>query len=369
LKIALGIFKYFPFGGLQVDMRNIALEFARRGEDVTVFTGEWNSEESFPGVKVEVLKPGALTNHARALEFSRAFHSAAEKFDIKVAFNRFGGCDFYFAADDCYRAALDRRKGAFFLRHFGRYKVFSDLEEAIFSPQSDTVVFYICQKQLEEFSAVYHTPPERLIYLGPGVSSQFVLPDAKVRQQRRAALGIKENQNLALFVAANWKLKGGDRALESFAALPSEIKQQTRLHFVGGDGNGEAQKSAARLGIWEYCWFHGPQKDTSPFVQAADVLIHPARKEATGGVIAEALACGVPVIATGLCGYASLIRESAAGIVMEGDFSADGLLNAWQSYFKDRARFAELAANAAVTLRLKGRSSDAVDIILGSKES
>ena len=133
MKIALGIFKYFPFGGLQIDMRNIALEFARRGEDVTVFTGEWNSSESFPGVNVEILKLSSLSNHRKALEFSRAFHRAAENFDIKVAFNRFGGCDFYFAADDCYAAALNRRKGAFLLRHFGRYKVFSELEKSIFS--------------------------------------------------------------------------------------------------------------------------------------------------------------------------------------------------------------------------------------------
>ena len=364
MKIALGIFKYFPFGGLQVDMRNIALEFVRRGADVTVFTGEWNSQEHFPGVEVRILKLAGVTNHARALEFARKFHSAAAEFDVKVAFNRFGGCDFYFAADDCYTAALNRRKGAFLLRHFGRYKVFASLEKAIFSPESKTVVFYICQKQLDEFRAVYGTPPERLIYLGPGVSSQFTVPDDALRQQLRSKYGIAENQSLALFVAANWKLKGGDRVLTSFAALPPEMKKQMQLHFAGGDGNGEAQKLAEKLGISDCCHFHGPQKDTSPLVQAADVLIHPARKEATGGVIAEALACGVPVIATGLCGYASLIRESGAGLVLEEDFSFAQLSRAWQAWFQQRKYFAELARKAACTLPLKGRSADAVDIIL-----
>ena len=178
MKIALGIFKYFPFGGLQIDMRNIALEFARRGEEVTVFTGEWNSPESFPGVNVEILKLSSLSNHRKALEFSRAFHRKAENFDIKVAFNRFGGCDFYFAADDCYTAGLNRRKGAFLLRHFGRYKVFSELEKSIFSPHARTVVFYICQKQFDEFRSTYGTPVERLIYLGPGVGEQY---DQKVQ--------------------------------------------------------------------------------------------------------------------------------------------------------------------------------------------
>lgn len=369
MKIALGIFKYFPFGGLQIDMRNIALEFARRGEDVTVFTGEWNSPESFPGVKVEILKLSSLSNHRKALEFARAFHRAAQNFDIKVAFNRFGGCDFYFAADDCYAAALNRRKGAFLLRHFGRYKVFSELEKSIFSPHSRTVAFYICQKQFEEFRSVYGTPVERLIYLGPGVGEQYVPADDVLRQKHRAVLGVKENETLALFVAANWKLKGGDRVMETFASLPEEIKKQTQLHFVGNDADGEAQKTAQKLNILSFCRFHGPQKDTSSFVQAADVLVHPARKEATGGVIAEALACGVPVLVTGLCGYASLVRDSGAGIVLEGDFSSEKLLNAWQAWFNAREHFAGVAQKAAQTLPLKGRASAAVDIILNSRNS
>ena len=369
MKIALGIFKYFPFGGLQIDMRNIALEFARRGEDVTVFTGEWNSSESFPGVKVEILKLSSLSNHRKALEFARAFHRKAENFDIKVAFNRFGGCDFYFAADDCYAAALARRKGAFLLRHFGRYKVFSGLEKAVFSAHSRTVAFYICQKQFEEFRSVYGTPEERLIYLGPGVGEQYVPADDALRQKHRVALGVKENQMLALFVAANWKLKGGDRVMEAFASLPDEIKKQTQLHFVGNDADGEAQKTAQKLNILTFCRFHGPQKDTSSFVQAADVLVHPARKEAAGSVIAEALACGVPVLVTGLCGYASLVRDSGAGIVLEGDFSSEKLRNAWQEWFNARAHFAGLAQKAAQTLPLKGRASAAVDIILNSRKS
>ena len=367
MKIALGIFKYFPFGGLQIDMRNIALEFVRCGADVTVFTGEWNSPESFPGVNVEILKLSSLSNHRKALEFARAFHLAAADFDIKVAFNRFGGCDFYFAADDCYAAALNRRKGAFFLRHFGRYKVFSELEKAIFSPLSRTVAFYICQKQFDEFRSVYGTPAERLIYLGPGVGEQYIPADAALRQQLRSDLGVKDDQFLALFVAANWKLKGGDRVMECFAALPEKIKNQTRLHFVGGDSGGEAQKLAQKLNISPFCRFHGPQKDTAPFVQAADVLVHPARKEATGGVIAEALACGVPVLVTGLCGYASLVGDSGAGIILEEDFSSEKLVNAWLEWFNNKAHFAAAAQKAAQSLPLKGRAAAAVNIILNSR--
>ena len=41
MKIALGIFVYFPFGGLQRDMMKIAEELVSRGAEVTVFTGAY----------------------------------------------------------------------------------------------------------------------------------------------------------------------------------------------------------------------------------------------------------------------------------------------------------------------------------------
>ena len=98
-------------------------------------------------------------------------------------------------------------------------------------------------------------------------------------------------------------------------------------------------------------------------------MVHLARKEATGGVIAEALACGVPVLVTGLCGYASLVRDSGAGIVLEGDFSSEKLFTAWQEWFNAREHFAGVAQKAAQTLPLKGRAAVAVDIILNSRNS
>ena len=168
-------------------MYNIALEFARRGGDVTVYAGEWNAPEYPEGVKVELLKLSGMSNHARALDFARKFHIASAGADVRFAFNRFGGCDFYFAADDCVKAALKRRAGAFLLRHFGRYRTFLKLEEAIFSPDSRTVIFYISPKQLDEFQAEYGTPADRFVYLGPGVGRDYFLPDAELRQKHRQA--------------------------------------------------------------------------------------------------------------------------------------------------------------------------------------
>jgi len=58
---------------------------------------------------------------------------------------------------------------------------------------------------------------------------------------------------------------------------------------------------------------------------AADLLVHPARDEAGGVVLLEALAAGLPVVATDVCGYAHHIRAARAGIVLGTPFSQDEL--------------------------------------------
>jgi glycosyltransferase involved in cell wall biosynthesis len=56
---------------------------------------------------------------------------------------------------------------------------------------------------------------------------------------------------------------------------------------------------------------------------AADVLLHPARVENTGLTLLESLACGLPVLCTAACGYATYIAESSGGIVLNEPFNQD----------------------------------------------
>ncbi len=58
----------------------------------------------------------------------------------------------------------------------------------------------------------------------------------------------------------------------------------------------------------------------APLIAAADVLVHPSRKDVTGTVILEALANGLPIVTTEACGYAAHVIRAGAGIVISGKF-------------------------------------------------
>ncbi|MCD8542115.1 MAG: hypothetical protein LRY69_01325 [Gammaproteobacteria bacterium] len=54
MKLAFCIFKYFPYGGLQRDMRRIAEIAYSRGHDVDIYTMEWKSDYPI-GISVHII--------------------------------------------------------------------------------------------------------------------------------------------------------------------------------------------------------------------------------------------------------------------------------------------------------------------------
>ena len=60
-------------------------------------------------------------------------------------------------------------------------------------------------------------------------------------------------------------------------------------------------------------------------MRAGDLFVHPARAELAGGVIIEAIVSGLPVLVTGVCGYAWHVNAAKAGTVLDGEFSQEAL--------------------------------------------
>jgi glycosyltransferase involved in cell wall biosynthesis len=68
----------------------------------------------------------------------------------------------------------------------------------------------------------------------------------------------------------------------------------------------------------------GEVPDVAAVLRSATILVLPSRQEGFGIVVAEALACGVPVVSTPSGGPEDLIRSSRGGVVLES-FDADEL--------------------------------------------
>jgi len=101
--------------------------------------------------------------------------------------------------------------------------------------------------------------------------------------------------------------KGLDILLE---AIKLTGRNDFMLH-VGGDGKlkDDYVKLARDLGIEKYCRFYGgiPHDVILQFYSSLDLFVLPSRYETFGMVLVEAMACGIPVIATRCGGPAEIV--------------------------------------------------------------
>lgn len=112
--------------------------------------------------------------------------------------------------------------------------------------------------------------------------------------------------------------------IEAFAEAQAQLAEPAALVLVGGhpgEWEGEHPYDAvARTGarnVFLAGW-HG-HGELPAFLRAADLLVHASVREQFGAVLIEAMACGLPVIAVGRGGPATIVDDSGAGWLIEPD--------------------------------------------------
>jgi glycosyltransferase involved in cell wall biosynthesis len=145
---------------------------------------------------------------------------------------------------------------------------------------------------------------------------------ARAAAAKRGAMTAKyrlASKNL-LFVGSLVERKGLRELLAAALALRSEDSDWA-LHFVGAGPLGdELEQTARAAGEDAHFRFHGlrPAADVAELLGVADGFILPTKLEAWGLVINEAMACGVPVVASPWAGATrDLIEDGISGYVIE----------------------------------------------------
>ncbi len=330
MNLAFLLYKYFPYGGMQRDFRRFVEECQLRGHQCRVYYHSWQGER-LPGADLREVPVSALTNPVRNERFLSWVRRdlATDPVDGVVGFNKMPGLDVYYAADSCYVAWVDAQRGQWY-RLTRRYRHFAASESAVFEVGRRTEILLISETERQKFQRCYHTEPERLHMLPPGISpDRRAGPDAPVRRaSTRQSLGVESDTHMLLFVGSGFRKKGLGRAIRAIAAQRKlRPGGDVRLFIAGQDREARFRRLAKKLAVDDAVEFLGGRDDVPDLMLAADALIHPALDEAAGIVLLEALVAGLPVLVTAVCGYAHHIEAAGCGVVLPSPFQ-QGELNA-----------------------------------------
>jgi N-acetyl-alpha-D-glucosaminyl L-malate synthase BshA len=128
-----------------------------------------------------------------------------------------------------------------------------------------------------------------------------------------------------------------------------------------GDGpeRVQAEEEAVELGVEHDVFFLGKIDAVAPLLANADLFLLPSESESFGLSALEALACGVPVVASRAGGIPEVVRDGVTGALRDvGD--VDAMAEAATAILRDKVLWAEMSAAAAADARERFSTSDIV---------
>ncbi|BAN36758.1 group 1 glycosyl transferase [Sulfuricella denitrificans skB26] len=180
--------------------------------------------------------------------------------------------------------------------------------------------------------------PQRITQIYNGVDSLHFHP----RQDERTLIGpdgfMSGSELLIGSVGRMAEVKDYPNLVRAFLRLLSdqpESRKRLRLVIVGeGDSRVECLDLLRTAGAEHLAWLPGERSDVAEIMRALDIFVLPSLGEGISNTILEAMASGLPVVATRVGGNPELVEHDRTGkLVPAGDSAA--LAQALHSYAQD----------------------------------
>jgi glycosyltransferase involved in cell wall biosynthesis len=154
--------------------------------------------------------------------------------------------------------------------------------------------------------------------IAQGVTPAVIVSDVQRVRQR---YGISPETVLFLMVAGIRPVKNIAAALEAFSELEKRVETAVLLLAGPVIDKSEAErilKNGSRLQRFQYLGEMSPAQ-VRELMAAADVFLNTSLHEGMSGSVLEAMAAGLPVVASAVAGNCALVRDNENGLLFSGD--------------------------------------------------
>jgi glycosyltransferase involved in cell wall biosynthesis len=178
--------------------------------------------------------------------------------------------------------------------------------------------FACISRDIERETLACGVPRERVWYLPNAIDmSHFRPAESGERDRVRRELGLPLDRVICLFVGRLSREKGVMDLLEAWRLLQPD---DALLVVAGPDMTGHAWDAGApgrafvhTHGLSDRVRLVGPLTDVAPMMRASDLVVQPSHFEALGLSAIEALACGIPLVASAVGGLLDFVVDGENG--------------------------------------------------------
>jgi UDP-glucose:(heptosyl)LPS alpha-1,3-glucosyltransferase len=298
-------------GGVERATAGLLAALAEHGHAVEVLSP--GPQPPIPGVSVRRLPVPPLPPAARLLAVAAAARVvvAAARWDVVQSHERTISQDVYRAGEGCHRAYLATLGQPPGRRLYHRLVLALEKRALTRTPR----IVAIARRGREEIGRWYGVGGSRVAVVYNGVDLERFHPRNRSAHRARALaeVDVAPDGFVLLFVGSGFERKGLASAVAALADLGDP---SSRLLVVGKGAIARYREQALRRGVDGQVRWLGVRADTERWYAAADAFVLPTRYEPFGNAHLEALASGVPVIASERAGGAELIADGVSGAVV-----------------------------------------------------
>ncbi len=214
-------------------------------------------------------------------------------------------------------------------------------------------IFTVSGEDRRSAIALKIIPKDRITHVGNGVDLERFNPDRFVgmRDDIRKKLGVSEDQAVVCIVGRLVREKGYVELIQAIEQVVKEAPEVLTL-VVGGalesdydDASSEIMNLVEQKGLGDHFRFLSFRADVEELLFASDLFVLPSHREGMPVSVLEAMAMGLPVVATNIRGSREAVRHGESGLLVEvGD--VDGLARAIASLLMDGQKRASMGERA-----------------------
>ena len=201
-----------------------------------------------------------------------------------------------------------------------------------------------------------------------GVDTSRFVPDTSARRQWAEKFNLADDELVLSTVSYLRPFKNPQVLVEMCSEL-AQRKIPARL-FVAGDGDmlSSLRAQSEQLGVADRIHWLGNVPDPKSLLQASDVFVLASVGEAFGLVLAEAMACGVPIVGSRHGSLLEVVSEGESGLLAT-PLDANSFANAIEDLAIDSELRKRMAQNALERVRAQFTVEKAVDETIRIYES